>query len=324
MRFAPRLWFLVGVLVLGVICAQAAPPARIGLLALGSNPTDSQSPTWLQLIGSLRLLGWVEGKTALFDVGYGEGSVERLEQRAMEIARANPALVFTSGGSEAAAMRKASSHVAIVMIHGLDPVGRGYAQSLRRPGGNMTGLTLRATGMIGKQIEILRESVPRARRIAVIMGKHQPADMLREVEQAAAKFGISYIEVTPGKPEEFDALFARLLRERVDAYLAPLDALTFPHRVQFCVAAAKARMPGIAESAAYAEAGCLLSYGANLAMLSQRAAAIGDKILRGARPADVPIEAPTHFDFRINGKTARDLGIVVPPSVLVRADRVIE
>ena len=304
----------------------SAQPLRIGLLSLGSNPMDPQAPQWSQLLASLRALGWVEGKTAHFDTRFGEGNVERLEQMAVALVRERPALVFVSGNAEATAMHKATQAVPVVMIHTIDPVANGYAQSMRRSGGNMTGLSGRATGagMIGKLIEMLREGAPRTRRIAIIFGDHQPPDALREAQQVTAKLGLSLVRVTPGKPEDFGALFARLSRERVDAYLAPIDGLTFPHRVQFCAAAAKARMPGIAESGQYAEAGCFLAYGANLAALSRRAAAIGDKILRGARPADLPIEQPMHFDLVINGKTARALGLKLPATLLVRAEKVIE
>ena len=322
--------YLILLLFFASSLAQAAtpPPARIGMLGMGSHPTDPNSPAWAQLQASLRVLGWVDGKTAVLDPRGAAGSVERLQQMAEELVRSQPAVVFTSGGAEAAAMHKATANaprkVPVVMMHSIDPVGLGYAQSLRRPGGNMTGLTLRADGMVGKQIEILREAVPRIRRIAIILGAHQPVEVIQEVEQATRKLGLTFVKVLPGKPEEFEQMFARLARERIDAYLAPLDALTFPHRARFCAAAAKARMPGIAETAEYAEAGCFLTYGANLAALSRRAAALGDKILRGANPAELPIEQPTHFDLHLNGKTARALGLTVPPTILVRTEKIVE
>lgn len=304
--------------------ATTTAPVRIGLLSIGSHPSDLKSPTWSQLLASLRVLGWVEGKTAQFVPGFGAGNIETLERAAAEIARAKPVLVFTTGNAEAAAMFKATKDIPVVMVHASDPIGLGHAQSLRKPGGNMTGLVVRAPGLLGKQLEMLREAVPKAKRVAIIMGAQQPAELLRDAELAAPKLGITLVRVLPGTPEGFEALFAQLAREGVQAYVAPLDGLTFPHRARFCAAAAKARMPGIGEIADYAAAGCLLSYGANLLALCRRAAAIGDKILRGARPADIPIEQPTHFDLMINGKTAQELGVNIPASLLVRAERVIE
>ena len=324
MKFMHNILFLWVISHAFAANAIAAELPRIGLLSLGTNPIDANAPQWSQLLASLRLLGWIDGKTARFDARHAAGSVERLDQLAQELTRERPAVVFTSGNAEAAAMHKATQSVPVVMIHTTDPVERGYAKSMRRSGGNMTGLSGRAAGMIGKQIELLREGAPRIRRIAIIFGTHQPPDALREAEEVTAKLGIALVRVTPGKPDEFAAMFARLAREGVSAYLAPIDGLTFPHRAQFCAAANKARMPGIGESGEYAEAGCFLAYGANLGALARRAAAIGDKILRGANPAELPIEQPTHFDLVINGKTARELGLTIPATLLIRANKVTE
>ena len=208
-----------------------------------------------------------------------------------------------------------------------NPVGRGFVDSIARPGGNITGLTIIDSDIVGKQLQLLKEAIPRASRFSVLRNAATPTGAglaSKNLEVAAQLLGIQPQILAVRSPEEFDDVFSAMIRERSDALLVMSDSMFFAHRTRLADLAVKARLPTMFTTGEYAEAGGLMAYGANFLYNFRRAAVYVDKILKGAKPADLPIEQPTQFEFVINLKTAKALGVTIPPSLLGRADRVIQ
>jgi putative ABC transport system substrate-binding protein len=304
---------------------QAGKVPRIGFLGVTS-PSDR--PSLLDAFRQgLRELGWVEGQNVVIDYRYAEGRVDRLPDLAADLVRLKVDLIVSEGTQGVTAAKNATETIPIVMTTVRDPVGTGLIASLARPGGNVTGMSGSAgLEIVGKQLELLKETVPKIRRVAILSNPanayHQLA--IREVNVAAQSLGVQLQLLEARGPNEFDGAFAAMAKERVEALLVVSDVIFNNHRTRLADLAARSRLPaayGVRESV---EAGGLMSYGTSFLDLYRRSAAYVDKILKGAKPADLPVEQPTRFELVINLKTAKALGLQVPPMLLARADEVIE
>jgi len=304
---------------------QAGTVPRIGFLGLTS-PSDR--PSLLDAFRQgLRELGWVEGQNIVIDYRYAEGRVDRLPDLAAELVRLKVDLIVSEGTQGVTAARNATETIPIVMITVRDPVGTGLIASLARPGGNVTGMSGSAgLEIVAKQLELLKETVPKIRRVAILSNPANAYHPLanREVTVAARSLGVQLQLLEARGPTEFDGAFAAMATERAGGLLVVSDAIFNSNRTRLADLAARSRLPaayGVRESV---EAGGLMSYGTSFLDLYRRGAAYVDKILKGAKPADLPVEQPTKFELVINLKTARALGLEVPPTLLARADEVIE
>ncbi len=322
----------LGALASGVLAAplaveaqQAGKVPRIGFLSVTS-PSD-RPPLLDAFRQGLRELGWVEGQNIVIDYRYAEDQVDRLPGLAAELVRLKVDLIVSWGTQGVTAAKNATETIPIVMIAVRDPVGTGLIASLVRPGGNVTGVSGYAgLEIVAKQLGLLKETIPKIRRVAILSNPanayHQLA--IREVNVAARSLGVQLQLLEARGPNEFDGAFAAMAKERVGALLVLSDAMLNSHRVRLADLAARSRLPaayGVRESV---EAGGLMSYGPSFLDLFRRAATYVDKILKGARPGDLPVEQPTKFELVINLKTAKALGLTIPPSLLQRADQVIE
>ncbi len=304
---------------------QAGKVPRIGFLSVTS-PSD-RPPLLDAFRQRLRELGWVEGQNIVIDYRYAEGRVDRLPDLAAELVRLKVDLIVSGGTQGVTAAKNATETIPIVMIAVRDPVGTGLIASLARPGGNVTGVSGSAgLEIVAKQLELLKETVPKIRRVAILSNPanayHQLA--IREVNVAARSLGVQLQLLEARGPNEFDGAFAAMAKERVGALLVLSDVIFNSHQTRLADLAARSRLPaayGVRESV---EAGGLMSYGTSFLDLYRRSAAYVDKILKGAKPGDLPVEQPTTFELVINLKTARALGLTIPPSLLRRADEVIQ
>jgi putative ABC transport system substrate-binding protein len=318
---AAMLAFLLGV------AAEAQQPTknpRIGYLS-GSSPSTSPARREAFRQG-LRELGYVEGKNIVIEQRYAEGKFDRLPALAAELVRLKVDIIVTAGPQTTGPAKQATSTIPIVMAQDPDPVGNGFVASLARPGGNITGLATFAPELSGKQLELLKETVPKLSRVAVFGTSINPgnAQNLREVELAAKAFGVKlqYLDVL--SPKDFETAFRAASKGLADAVLMLPGSVLGLQRAQLADLAVKSRLPAIYPQPEFTEAGGLMYYGTNTPDLFRRAATFVDKILKGAKPADLPVEQPTKFEFIINLKTAKQIGLTIPPNVLARADRVIK
>jgi putative ABC transport system substrate-binding protein len=272
----------------------------------------------------LRELSWIEGRSVAVEVRWAEGRAERYAEIAAEFVRIKVDVIVTAGGAVHAA-KEATSVIPIVFAVASNPVESGLVTSLARPGGNVTGLSGQQPDLVGKRLELLRETVPGLRRLAILANGSYPASLLEmnEVEAASRTIGAdaSKLEISAGVDiaPAFDTL-----KGRMDALYVCSDPLTSAQQRRIIILAQSARLPSISGVGGYAEAGGLMYYGANFPDLYRRAADYVDKILRGAKPADLPVQQPTKFDLVINLKTAKAIGLAVPATLLARADEVIE
>jgi putative ABC transport system substrate-binding protein len=268
----------------------------------------------------------VEGKNIVIESRYAEGKVDRLPALLDELVRLKVDVIVTTGPSGTRAAKEASVTIPIVMSADIDPVGSGFVASLARPAGNITGLSSLSPELSGKRLELLREIVPRLARVAVLGTSTVPgnAQALRETELAARAFKVKlqYLDVLDAK--DIEAAFRAASKERADGVLVLTGQVLNSHRTQVVDLAVKSRLPAIYNLPEFVEAGGLVSYAANSTDLYRRAAVYVDKILKGAKPADLPVEQPTKFEFIINLKAAKQIGLTIPPNVLVRADKVIK
>ena len=320
----------VVLLLLAVSLAPAAAQPlekvpRVGFLGPRTRSNDAGLvDAFLQ---GLRDLGWVEGKTIVIEYRWAEGRSDWLPDLAAELVRLKVDVIFAGNTAVAVAAKNATGTIPIVMATGGDPVGLGLVASLARPGGNVTGLSS-SVGMdiVGKWLELLKETVPKVRRVAVLSNPANPSHALaiENVIVAARAVGVQLQLLEAGGPNQFDNAFAAMARERAGALLVVLDPFFGFHRARLSDLAAKSRLPAMYGSREYPEAGGLMSYGANFRHSFHRSATYVDKILKGAKPADLPIEQPTRFELVINMKTAKALGLDPPISLLARTDEVME
>ena len=319
-------WILLTFFVGNVSIAQAQQPQkvpRIGYLATVSLSAISHRIEAFRQ--GLRELGYVEGKNIVIEYRYAEGKPDRLPGLAAELVRLKVDIIVTAGSPATRAAKEATNTIPIVMTNEGDPVGTGFVASFARPGGNITGLSTLAPELGGKRLEILKEVVPKASRVAVIGGSTVPdyAQVLKEIELAAGalKVKLQYLDVLD--PKDIETAFQAATKGRAGAVLVLQNPVLFSQRTQLAEIAVKSRLPAIYFQSDFVEAGGLMTYGVNITDLNRRAATFVDKILKGRTPADLPVEQPMKFEFIINLKAAKQIGLTIPPNVLVRADRVI-
>jgi ABC-type uncharacterized transport system substrate-binding protein len=307
------------------LAASAQQTGRLPTIGVLGTTTPSQWTRWTAaFVKRLHELGWVEGRTVAIEYRWAEGRSERYAEVAAELVRLKVDVIVTSGGAVLGA-RQATAEIPIVFALANDPVGAGLVASLGRPGGNVTGLSMQATDLAGKRIELLRQVVPGLRRLAVMGNIANPSNALemREVEAAARMLEIEVAPVEIRQRQDIGPAFDTL-KGRTDALYVCADPLVSGNQFRISILAAGARLPTIVAGRDYVAAGALMSYGPNFPDQFRRAAELVDKILRGAKPADIPVEQPTKFDLILNLTTARALGLEIPPALLARADEVVE
>ena len=318
---------LTAVILVSVHLAEAQQPAKIPRIGYLTASSLSVNPARIEAFRQgLRELGYIEGKNIVIEWRSSEGKADRLPALAAELVRLKVDVIVTSGPVATRAAKEATTTIPIVMAQDIDPVGSGFVASLARPGGNITGLSTFRPELSGKQLELLKEIVPRLSRVAVLGTSTQPgyAQQLREVELAAGAFGVKlqYLDVL--SPKDIETAFRAADKGRADAVLMLVaGAIANPHRTQIAELAVKSRLPAIYDRREFVDDGGLMSYGTNFADLSRRAAVYVDQIVKGAKPAELPVEQPTKFELVINLKTAKALRLTIPPEVLMRADKVI-
>jgi putative tryptophan/tyrosine transport system substrate-binding protein len=307
------------------LAAQAQQAAQRRIIGVLGTATPSGWSQWTSaFVQRFRELGWIEGRNVLVEYRWAEGREERFAEIAAEFVRMKVDVIVTSGGAVLATMH-ATSRIPIVFGAANDPVGSGFVASLARPGGNVTGLSNQAPEVAGKRLEILREVVPGLRRLA-IMGNSGNASIAREMNEVQAfarSVGVDAAVSEIRRAQDISPAIARL-KNQADALYVPGDPLVIANRLRINTFALMARLPTIMTTRDQIEAGGLISYGPNVPDQFRRAAEYVDKILRGAKPGDLPIEQPTKFDLIINLITAEALGLTMPPTLLTRADEVIE
>jgi len=308
---------------LGASAQQAAKVPRIGYLGFGSASAFASRLEALR--AGLRDLGYVDGKNIIIAFRWAE-RVEQLPELAAELVRMKVDVIFAQSSTEVEPARQATRTIPIVFAIHADPVGIGHVASLARPGGNITGLTMLQTDLAAKGLEILKEAVPEATRIGVLWNPTTPSHpaALKAIEAGGEKNGVKLLMVPARTAEDFDAAFSTMTRERLDGFLVVGSPPFFLQRTLLSELALKHRLPGMFATREYAEAGGLMSYGANLNDLTRQAATYVGKILKGAKPADLPVEQASKYQLVINLKTAKALGLTIPPMLLARADEVIE
>ncbi len=303
------------------LCARGQQIPRIGILHPGSPPDP-----WLQgLREGLRQLGYTEGRNIVLEYRWAEGKGERLEGLAQELIDRKVDVIVIMTGPAVLAARRRTTTIPIVMAVSGDPLGIGVAQSLARPGGNVTGLSLMSGDLAGLRLAVLKETVPQTRRVAVLFNPVEPptAEEMRDTEAAAET---CYLLASHGSSQcsDIEQVFVRAAAERADALITFAHGFAFVHRRLIAALAAHHRLPAMYGWREYAEVGGLMTYGPNVTATLYRAASYVDRILKGANPAEMPVEQPTKFELVINLNTAKALGIEVPQAVLARADQVIE
>jgi len=316
-------------LMVAPLAAEAQPatkPSRIGYLS----PTFASEPDNRRRLGALREglrdLGYVEGQNIIFETRWAEGEYGRLPDLAAELVNLKVDVIVTYAPPAIQAAKQATATIPIVMAGIIDPVATGFVASLARPGGNITGLSLMAPELVGKQVEILKEANPKVTRVAVL---GNPANagtspQLRHAQGAAQALHVRLQLLEARGPDDLDGAFAKMIKEGAGAVVVLVDAMLIDQRTRVANLATRHRLPSIYGLIEFVEAGGLIFYGANDTSRFRRAAMFVDKILKGAKPADLPIEQPTKFDLVINRKTAKTLGLTIPQPLLLRADQVIE
>jgi ABC-type uncharacterized transport system substrate-binding protein len=313
--------------MLFVLCppTQAQQPAkisRIGWLAGGS--PSGVAPLTDAFRQGLHQLGYVEGKNVAIEYRYAEGKFDRLPDLAAEIVQLKVDVIIVASDRAIDAVKRATATIPIVMVGPGDPVGLGLIDSLARPGGNLTGLSFILIELAGKRLELLKEAFPKISRVAVLriaapVGEQQ----VKETEVAAQKLGIQVQSVQVQSADDFENAFLTITKGRADSLLIPRSPLIRTHATRIMDFAEKRRLPTMYDDRLFVEAGGLMSYGTNTLDFYRRAATYVDKILKGAKPADLPVEQPMKFELVINLKTAKQIGVTIPPNVLARADKVI-
>jgi ABC-type uncharacterized transport system substrate-binding protein len=307
------------------LAARAQQSGKLPTIGFLGTVTPTAQNQWIAaFVQRLRELGWIEGRTVAIEYRWAEGRSERFAEIAAEFVPLKVDVIVTTGGALLAASQ-ATSVIPIVLAVAADPVGTGFVASLARPGGNVTGLSGQATDLAGKRLELLREVVPGLRRLAILTNLGYPASVLEtgEVQAAARTLGLEVVTREIRRAEDI-APALESLRGGADALYLTADALLNSNRTRINTLVLGARLPTISSWRDFVEAGSLMSYGPNFLDLFRRSANYVDKILRGAKPGDLPIEQPTKFDFVINLTTAKTLGLAIPESLLLRADEVIE
>jgi putative tryptophan/tyrosine transport system substrate-binding protein len=317
---------LITAFVICGVAAEAQQPARIFRIGILIAPSASSFSARVEALRRrLRELGYVEGKNIFIEYRYAEGKPGRLPNLAAELVRLKVDVMVTVGGSSVIAAKKASSTIPIVFTGSGDPVASGFVSSLARPGGNITGLSTMASDLNSKRLELLKEAFPKVAQVALLWeGFARGNQTLTETEAAAKALGVKLLSLEVTRIDDLDSAFTRAKRDGAQALITVAGPLVNTQQRQVLDFAAKNRLPAMYPTSELVEAGGLMSYAAKDADLWRRAADFVDKILKGAKPADVPVEQPTKFELVINLKTAKQIGLTIPQRVLGRADRVIK
>jgi putative ABC transport system substrate-binding protein len=306
---------------------HAQQPAKIPRIGFLSTPSLSIISPRIEAFGQgLRELGYVEGKNIVIEWRSAEGKLDRVPALAAELVRLKVDVIVTGGATDTRAAKEATNTIPIVMAQDSDPVGSGFVASLARPGGNITGLSTLAPEVSGKRLELLKEILPKLSRVAVMGISTRPgnAQSLKEVELAAGAFKVKLHFLDVLDPKDIETAFRAASKGRAEAVLVLQSPFFNSQRNQLVDLAIKSRLPAIYPQTEYTEAGGLMYYGANTPDIYRRAATYVDKILKGTKPADIPVEQPRKFELIINLKAAKQIGLTIPPDVLARADRVIK
>jgi putative ABC transport system substrate-binding protein len=300
---------------------QAGKIHKIGYLS-----PDSPSAVITPFLDALRELGWIEGQNVTFEYRYAENRLERLPELAAELVRLNVDVIVARGTLGPLAAKRATSTIPIVMTAAGDPLGSGLVASLARPDGNVTGMSLMVPELGAKRLELLKELLPRLSRVAVLWNAANPYPpiVFKETQTAGRILGIEVQSLEVRGPDDFDGIFEAARRQHPEALITVEDPLTVSHRKRIADFAAGQQLPSLHGFREFVAAGGLISYGASMADLYRRAAGYVDKIFKGAKPGDLPVQQPTKFELVISLKTAKALGLDVPPTLLARADEVIE
>jgi ABC-type uncharacterized transport system substrate-binding protein len=316
---------VVAVLLSVAVIAVAQQPAkipRIGYL-VGSFVSSARYEAFQQ---GLRELGYVEGKNIIIEWRASEGNRDRQRALVAELLRLKVEVIVAVGGGDIRIAKEATSTIPIVMVQGGDPIGSGFVASLARPGGNITGIAILRPELAGKRLELLKEIVPKLSRVALFASSDSPeyAQVSKEAELAAGALAIKLQSLDIRSPKDFETAFQAAAKGRADAVLVRVRGpILNPNRTEVAALAVKSRLPVIYEGVEDVEAGGLMSYGVSFTDLYRRAAYFVDKILKGAKPADLPVEQPKKFEFIVNLKAAKQIGLTIPPNVLARADKVL-
>ena len=323
-----KLAFVVAIFLLAApLAAAAQQPGKVYQIGVLETIAASLNSENLQAFRQeLTALGYVEGRNLALEYRSADGRAERFPELAAELVRRRVDLILTRGTPAAIAAKKATTMIPIVMAASGDPLGSGLVPNLARPGGNLTGLSAVITELAGKRLELLREAFPTFSRVAMLWNPSNPtaANDWRETVAAARALGVMPLSLEVRKSEDFRPAFEGARKQRADVMVVTLDALMQNHHRQIVDLARRHRLPDVYASREFVEAGGLMAYGVSYPDLYRRAAIYVDKIFKGVRPGDLPVEQPTKFELVINLKTAKALGLTIPPSLLVRADQLIE
>jgi len=314
---------LAGGLLAAPLSALGQPSTKLPLVgSLSSGAPNPNGPSILT--EPLAALGQVEGKTFVLEMRYAEGRVDRLPVLAGELVRLNAAVIVTWGVEPLEAVRKATNRIPIVMVGSSDPVAMGLAANYARPGGNVTGVTFGGSALAGKRLGLLRDALPRFSRVALLRDPSTVPATLQQTESSARALKLRLEVFAVKTPADLEGAFKAAVKSRANAMLVNESSMLTAQRAKLAELGIQNRLPVIGSLRVSAEAGLLMSYGVDLPHVAQRIATQVDRILKGARPGDLPFEEPTKFELVINLKTAKALGLTIPPSLLARADQVIE
>ncbi|HEY7038856.1 MAG TPA: ABC transporter substrate-binding protein [Methylomirabilota bacterium] len=311
---------LTGGLLAAPLAAEAQRIPRVGILLFTQQDLAVIGPCFQEL----RALGYVDGKTVALEYRDADGRFERLPELASELVRANPDVMFSYGGEQAPIVKRATTAIPIVVVVSNDPVASGLVASLARPGGNITGVTYVHDRLAGKSIELLKDAAPRVSRVAMLWNPNHADPEFRETQQAAGALGVQLQSLEVREAGDFDGALQAARRERPEALIVAGSRLVYRHRQRIGDFVAQNRLILVGTPQWLTEIGSLFTYGPNPVELNRRAASYLDRILKGAKPADLPMLQPATFELIVNLKTARALGLTIPSSLLVRADKVIE
>jgi putative ABC transport system substrate-binding protein len=313
------------VLLVTPVTAPAPPSVKIGLLSIGTDPVKP-NPVWVQFLQQLGELGYVEGRNVAFLREFAGGRQERLPELVADLVERRVDVVVATGDVENIAAKRGLPTTPIVMMLVQDPVGAGLVASLARPGGNVTGLTTLAPELYRKRLDLLKEALPRLTRAGVLVNPTSASSVATAngMESAAQFLGLQLRRLEVREARQLAEAFATITHERLQALVVVSDGVTFNQRAQIADLAIQKRLPLICEVREFVVSGCLMAYGPRYGDLARRAAFYVDRILKGARPADLPVEQPTTFELVINKKTGGTLGLTIPPALLLRADQVLE
>src|SRR5215470_17104714 len=304
-----------------VYAQSKATSPRIGILLLGA-PPNATLDTFIRGLGELH---YVEGKSILIEYRFAQGKAERLPELARELVQQRVDAIYTAGTPAIFAVKEATKTIPVVFFSTSDPVGTGFVASLAHPGGNITGITVLASDLWPKRLELLKEIFPKLSRVAMVWNNGNAGMALeaKATQEVAGPLGIMVQDRGIKNPNELEVVFAVMSKERPDGFLALMDPVLNSYQKRILDFLIEHRIPAIFQDRTWVEAGGLISYGADYSDAHRRAAALMDKVLKGTKPADIPVEQPTKFELMINLKTAKQIGLTIPPNVLVRADKVI-